>query len=1090
MFWKFGFANASSIDSLLDKDDVSLEAILDQDDLLQECKAQNTRLINYLQRADVLQRLFGYVTRTIETREEIGVFKYPNVATEVLCSEIWSIVETSLNEHSVVLLPFWETVLDRTAEDMKTEMILAGHFVKITTTFMTKKPDEMFAFIQSQEGIVDKLLVHIESPAIVDLLVRIIQLDEPLTERGSIQWLSSQDLIPKLLEMLAPSYTSDIHVVVADLLKTIISLATPSTTPAGGGNEGLPPPSNLFSRELARRSSVERLMDYILADFGPNHNVRTEYDGDDSDLPTLADATSSVVQSISIIIELIRKNNSDFFEPYLFHLLRHRLLQVQQESALRSQEDERKDMEAAMEEMTQRIAIVHLGPMLQLMVDAIPKLKTYLRVPRSLKGLVKTTIGPITPLTFERFRIVELLAELMHCSNMSLLNRPPSTLYDAQTGVLRGGLGSLDTLARVISTNGMTSGEIGIGGGMLGEDEDSDEDGDGLEPALELPISGKRPLRRSSEDEEDVSISSDGSDDDDDATMEEIVMQHSSDDLERMTPPPESPHSPADSPMSISSPIQIPDLPVPLPLPTSVSPSFATPPGRIGSPVPFFTGSPASVSPSSSVSALPRKRTRSSGSKRSTTSKRRSILASSSVATLNGSVSGLRESVTPSEPVGEQLKKVLMDAGILQTLLDLFFVYPWNNFLHISVYDVLHQILTGSVEKGCWNRELAISLFREGKLMSRIVEGQRKNDAEVAQPKGVRLGYMGHLTLISEDVLMVLNDRFPPDLVSLILDSQTEQEKADWDAFVNGGLDEARKRDERLLGGGKPVIGSGFRSGASGAGGGIDKWKVDEADVGSGGTPLETISESPGEIKGSFRRSATGRPSREGSADFGVAMVEEEEEVGDLDEDEEERRRQLSRYLGSTNSRAADDDYDSDEEDDTHSGWLAQSNLSPNTSTSSAPKRPLGDGFDDMFNSSSGSKQMMHDPFADDDDAFGAFAESSTLSSTNTDPFGMSKSSSSPSSSSGSGSGSGSSSSFDEMMFDDSGFDFGDFQTAEGAVDVNIIEVDVEEKEEDDDGQLTPTAGSWTFDDDFGFGPPGEKGTEVVEKDKEALNLG
>jgi serine/threonine-protein phosphatase 6 regulatory subunit 3 len=110
--FRFGFHNGSSIDSLLDKEDVSLEAILDEDDLLQECKAQNTRLIDYFQRSDVLQRLLGYVTGQIEG-EDRGRFKcaagqdflspsrtlpshiphrYPYVATEVLCSEIWSIV--------------------------------------------------------------------------------------------------------------------------------------------------------------------------------------------------------------------------------------------------------------------------------------------------------------------------------------------------------------------------------------------------------------------------------------------------------------------------------------------------------------------------------------------------------------------------------------------------------------------------------------------------------------------------------------------------------------------------------------------------------------------------------------------------------------------------------------------------------------------------------------------------------------------------------------------------------------------------------------------------------------------------------------
>jgi len=69
--------------------------------------------------------------------------RYPYVATEVLCSEIWSIVETCVNEQTHLLIPFWETVLDRPPEDMKTETVLASHFAKINSVFLSKKPAEV-----------------------------------------------------------------------------------------------------------------------------------------------------------------------------------------------------------------------------------------------------------------------------------------------------------------------------------------------------------------------------------------------------------------------------------------------------------------------------------------------------------------------------------------------------------------------------------------------------------------------------------------------------------------------------------------------------------------------------------------------------------------------------------------------------------------------------------------------------------------------------------------------------------------------------------------------------------------------------------
>ena len=158
---RFGFHNASTIDSLLDKDDVLLEAILDEDDLIQECKAQNTRLIDYFGRVDVLHKLLGYVTEQIES-EEKGKFKsvafkhssvqchfvingprYPYIATEVLCCEIWSIVDTCVNEQQQLLVPFWEVVLDKSPDEMKTQTTMASHFAKVNSVFMSKKPAEV-----------------------------------------------------------------------------------------------------------------------------------------------------------------------------------------------------------------------------------------------------------------------------------------------------------------------------------------------------------------------------------------------------------------------------------------------------------------------------------------------------------------------------------------------------------------------------------------------------------------------------------------------------------------------------------------------------------------------------------------------------------------------------------------------------------------------------------------------------------------------------------------------------------------------------------------------------------------------------------
>lgn len=44
MFWKFA-PTTSNIDSMLEREDVTLRELLNEDDVLQECKGQNTKLI-------------------------------------------------------------------------------------------------------------------------------------------------------------------------------------------------------------------------------------------------------------------------------------------------------------------------------------------------------------------------------------------------------------------------------------------------------------------------------------------------------------------------------------------------------------------------------------------------------------------------------------------------------------------------------------------------------------------------------------------------------------------------------------------------------------------------------------------------------------------------------------------------------------------------------------------------------------------------------------------------------------------------------------------------------------------------------------
>jgi SIT4-associating protein SAP185/190 len=122
------------------------------------------------------------------------------------------------------------------------------------------------------------------------------------------------------------------------------------------------------------------------------------------------------------------------------------------------------------------------------------------------------------------------------------------------------------------------------------------------------------------------------------------------------------------------------------------------------------------------------------------------------------------------------------------------------------VYDVVQQVFNGPMERG-YNRSVAINLFESGSITEQIVEGQRRSD-EAQQKKNMRLGYMGHLTLVAEEVVK-FSERHPAELLSqTVMDKVLEKQ---WIDYVEQTLSETRERDNAILGGVRPDMSVGPR---------------------------------------------------------------------------------------------------------------------------------------------------------------------------------------------------------------------------------------------------------------------------------------
>ena len=79
----------------------------------------------------------------------------------------------------------------------------------------------------------------------------------------------------------------------------------------------------------------------------------------------------------------------------------------------------------------------------------------------------------------------------------------------------------------------------------------------------------------------------------------------------------------------------------------------------------------------------------------------------------------------------------------------------------------------------------------------------------------MRLGFMGHLTLIAEEVCKFGNRQPPETLDQVVLDGVSREE---WTEYVDGTLAETRDKDNAVLGGIRPQDSLGVRPMGLGAG--------------------------------------------------------------------------------------------------------------------------------------------------------------------------------------------------------------------------------------------------------------------------------
>jgi hypothetical protein len=115
------------------------------------------------------------------------------IACEILACEIPQLIDAIVIDDQSILQAFWD-FLNIPFSTEASFSFQSSYFCKIITIFLTKRTIEMLSFIKSSPENLQKILSHLQSSAIMDLLLTLVRLEELPEAKGTVQ-VQEQPLI-------------------------------------------------------------------------------------------------------------------------------------------------------------------------------------------------------------------------------------------------------------------------------------------------------------------------------------------------------------------------------------------------------------------------------------------------------------------------------------------------------------------------------------------------------------------------------------------------------------------------------------------------------------------------------------------------------------------------------------------------------------------------------------------------------------------------------------------------------------------------------------------------------------------------------
>ncbi|XP_053546676.1 serine/threonine-protein phosphatase 6 regulatory subunit 1 isoform X2 [Bombina bombina] len=261
MFWKFDLHTSSHVDTLLERDNVTLFELLEEEDVLQECKVVNRKLVEFLVQPQHMEELVTCITQepSSDTDEKMR-YKYPSVSCEILTADV-SQINDALGEDESLLKRLYGFL--QTEENLNP--LLASFFSKVMGILINRKTEQIIAFLRKKDDFVSLLLQHIGTSAIMDLLLRLLTcVEQPQLRQDVFNWLNEEKIVQRLIEMIHPLKDDNQHSNASQSLCDIIRLSREQMIQI----QDSPEPDQLLAT-LEKQETIEQLLSNM---FEGEHN--------------------------------------------------------------------------------------------------------------------------------------------------------------------------------------------------------------------------------------------------------------------------------------------------------------------------------------------------------------------------------------------------------------------------------------------------------------------------------------------------------------------------------------------------------------------------------------------------------------------------------------------------------------------------------------------------------------------------------------------------------------------------------------------------------------------------------------------------